>query len=115
MAFMLISISRLDKTGFSVLFNKGMCTIKDTSTKMIATIPNSNGLYKIAANKQTTQSQSANVVSGKMMISEAHRKRGHVSYGAIKHAVSKGFIQWLKKMSQCLHDLERSDWCNLLT
>jgi hypothetical protein len=21
-------------------------------------------------------------------------------------------IQWLKKMSQCLHDLERSDWCN---
>jgi hypothetical protein len=25
------------------------------------------------------------------------------------------FIQWLKKMSQCLHDLERSDWCNLLT
>jgi hypothetical protein len=24
-------------------------------------------------------------------------------------------VQWLKKMSQCLHDLERSDWCNLLT
>jgi hypothetical protein len=24
-------------------------------------------------------------------------------------------LQWLKKMSQCLHDLERSDWCNLLT
>jgi hypothetical protein len=32
------------------------------------------------------------VVSGKMTISEAHRKLGHVSYGAIKHAVSKGFI-----------------------
>jgi GAG-pre-integrase domain len=92
MAFTLISISRLDKAGFSVLFNKGMCTIKDTSNKMIATIPNSNGLYKIAANKQTTQSQSANVVSGKMTISEAHRKLGHVLYGAIKHAVSKGFI-----------------------
>ena len=24
-------------------------------------------------------------------------------------------VQWLKKMSQCLHDLERSDWCDLLT
>jgi hypothetical protein len=24
-------------------------------------------------------------------------------------------VQWLKKMSQCLHDLERSNWCNLLT
>jgi GAG-pre-integrase domain len=92
MAFTLISISQLDKAGFSVLFNKGMCTIKDTSNKTITTIPNSNGLYKITTNKQTTQSQSANVVSGKMMISEAHRKLGHVSYGAIKHAVSKGFI-----------------------
>ena len=24
-------------------------------------------------------------------------------------------IQWLKKMSQCLHDLETSDWCDPLT
>ena len=24
-------------------------------------------------------------------------------------------LQWLKKMSQCLHNLERSAWCNLLT
>ena len=24
-------------------------------------------------------------------------------------------VQWLKKMSQCLHDLERSDWCDPLT
>jgi GAG-pre-integrase domain len=59
---------------------------------MIATILNRNGLYKIAANKQATQNQSANVVSGKMTISRAHRKLRHVSYGAIKHAVSKGFI-----------------------
>ena len=27
MAFTLISISRLDKAGYSVLFSKGMCTI----------------------------------------------------------------------------------------
>ena len=24
-------------------------------------------------------------------------------------------VQWLKKMSQCLQDLERSDWCDPLT
>ena len=29
--------------------------------------------------------------------------------------VKKDLLQWLKKMSQCLHDLERSDWCDLLT
>ena len=27
----------------------------------------------------------------------------------------KSDVQWLKKMCQCLHDLERSAWCNLLT
>jgi hypothetical protein len=31
MAFTLISISKLDKAGFLVTFNKGMCTIKTTS------------------------------------------------------------------------------------
>ena len=72
MAFTLISISRLDKAGFSVTFSKGMCINRDTSGKTIATIPNSDGLYKIVVAKQS--SQSANVVSGKMSISEAHRK-----------------------------------------
>jgi hypothetical protein len=24
-------------------------------------------------------------------------------------------VQWLKKMSQCLHDFERSNWCELMT
>src|SRR5271155_70413 len=69
MAFTLISISRLDRAGFSVTFNKGMCIIRDKSGKSIATIPSSDGLYKIASAKQP--SQSANMVSGKMSISEA--------------------------------------------
>jgi hypothetical protein len=41
---------------------------------MIVMIPNSKGLYKIATTKQATEVQAANVVSGKMMISEAHKK-----------------------------------------
>jgi hypothetical protein len=90
MASTLISISRLNKAGFSVLFNKGMCTIKDTSARMIATISNSEGLYKIATTKQATEVQASNVVSGKM-ISKAHKKLGHILCGAI-HAISKGFI-----------------------
>jgi hypothetical protein len=59
---------------------------------MIATIPNSEGLYEIAATKQATEVQAANVVSGKMTISEAHKKLGHILCGAIKHTISKGFI-----------------------
>ena len=45
MAFTLISISRLDKAGYSVTFNIGMCTIKDKNGHIIATIPHSDGLY----------------------------------------------------------------------
>jgi GAG-pre-integrase domain len=92
MAFTLISISRLDKAGFSITFNKGMCTIRDRAAKTIATIPNSNGLYKIAAAKQSSKPNSANIVSGKLSISEVHKKLGHISPHAIKHAISSGFI-----------------------
>jgi hypothetical protein len=69
-----------------------MCIIRDTSGKMLATIPNSDGLYKIVAAKQPSQVHSANVASKNMTISEAHNKLGHISHEAIKHAVSKGLI-----------------------
>ena len=34
----------------------------------------------------------AAVASGNMSISEAHRKLGHLAYGAVTHAISKGYI-----------------------
>ena len=92
MAFTLISISKLNKAGFSIMFNKGMCTIRNHSRKAIATIPSSDGLDKIAAARRLNQTQTANVVSGKMLISKAHRKLGHVSCHAIKHAILNGLI-----------------------
>ena len=90
MAFTLISISRLDRAGYSVTFNKGMCTIRNPQNSRIATIPHSNGLYKIVVTKQSTRSDSANAATGKMLISDAHKKLGHISCLAIKHAVKKG-------------------------
>ena len=50
-AFTLILISRLDKAGFAVNFKKGMCSINNPKGKTVATIPHSDGLYKIAARK----------------------------------------------------------------
>ena len=67
MAFTLISISRLDKAGYSVTFNKGMCTIRNPNAKTIATIPHSNGLYKLVGN-QSKGPETANAASGKMSI-----------------------------------------------
>ena len=48
MAFTLIAISKLDKARYKVVFYKSTCTIIDLKGKTIATIPHSEGLYRIS-------------------------------------------------------------------
>ena len=91
MAFTLISISRLDKASYQVTFKKGMCTIFILKGQVIAMIPHSDGLYGIIG-KHDKDGGVAAVASGKMSISKAHRKLGHLAYGAVTHAISKGYI-----------------------
>lgn len=92
MAFTLITISRLDKAGYKVVFDKGMCKIIDQKGRTIAIIPHSDGLYRVTSAKTTPVKSYAATASEKMSISEAHRKFGHVSCQAISHAVAKGYI-----------------------
>ena len=42
--------------------------------------------------RSSKQGQTANAVSGKMSISKAHRKLGHIAHSAIKHAIANGLI-----------------------
>ena len=92
MAFTLLSISRLDKAGFSVTFKKGMCTIRNSKRKMITTIPHSDGLYKLMAGKSSNKSSTANAASAKISISKAHRKLGHIAHLAIGHVITNELI-----------------------
>ena len=55
------------------------------------TIPLSDGLYRIIGKHDKDRGVAA-VASGKMLISKAHRKLGHLAYGAVTHAISKGYI-----------------------
>ena len=110
MAFTLISISKLDKAGYSVTFSKGICTIQDPKCKMIATIPHSDGLYKITAQGPLKEGQTANIVSEKMSISEAHREIGHVAHSAIKHAIANGLITGIN-----LDMTSKLDFCEACT
>ena len=91
MAFTLILISRLDKAGYQVTFKKGMCTIFNPKGQVIVTIPHSDGLYRIIG-KHDKDGGMVAVASGKMSISKAHRTLGHLTYGAVTHAISKGYI-----------------------
>ena len=107
LAFTLISISRLDKAGYLVAFNKGMCTIKNPKGQTIATIPHSNGLYKTCTPKQTNGKDHANTASAKMTISKAHQKLGHISHTAIKNGVNKGYITGIE-----LDNESKPEFCN---
>ena len=78
MAFTLILISKMDKAGYQVTFKKGMCTIFSPKGQIIAMIPHSDGLYRIIG-KHDKEGGMAAVASGKMLISEAHRKLGHLA------------------------------------
>ena len=68
-----------------------MCTIFNPKGQVIAMILHSDGLYRIIG-KHDKDGGVAAVASGKMLISKAHRKLGHLAYGAVTHAISKGYI-----------------------
>jgi GAG-pre-integrase domain len=109
MAFTLISISRLDKAGFTIMFNKGMCTIKNPKAQTVATIPHIDGLYKLVV-KHPNKVKTMNTASGKIPINEAHRKLGHIVHSAVKHAISKGFITGIE-----LDNDLKPDFCEACT
>jgi len=83
-----------------------MCTIINLKGKTIATIPNLEGLYRISNAKLDENGGYAAAASGKMSISEAHRKLGHISYTAVSHAISKGFITGI-----ALNASSKPDFC----
>jgi hypothetical protein len=89
LAFTLILVRRLDTAGYTVTFSKGMCQITNKNARTLATIPHSDGLYRITTSKEVKY---ANISSSKISINDAHRKLGHISCEAIKHATSKGYI-----------------------
>ena len=91
MAFMLVSISRFNHANCSVSFSKGMCMIKDPAGHTMVKIPWSNELCWLDQLGSTSLDY-ANIASGKMSISKAHCKLGHIAHAAIKYVVSNGFI-----------------------
>jgi len=66
MAFTLISISKLDKAKFKVVFHNRMCTVNDPKGKKIAIIPHSDGLFRIENPKPGEMNNYAAIASGKI-------------------------------------------------
>jgi hypothetical protein len=68
MAFTLISIGCLAEANGSVIFCKGMCTIKNPKGHIMGTIPHTNGLYCLFDLGAKSNSDHTNVAAGKMSI-----------------------------------------------
>jgi hypothetical protein len=60
-----------------------MCTIWNAEGHIMATIPQANGLYCLVNSNKPNCMELVNVVAGKMSISEAHFKLGHISHDVI--------------------------------
>ena len=58
----------------------------------MATLPLSNGLYRLATRSSTSSSAHVNTASAKMTIQEAHLKFSHIAHDAIKYTIAKGLI-----------------------
>jgi transposase InsO family protein len=91
MAFTLISTNRIASAGFAVLFEDRLCKIlsPEPNRKVIATIPQTDGLYSLAARSQPI----ANVAAVKRTVYDLHKALGHVSQTAVAHAVKDGLVE----------------------
>jgi hypothetical protein len=98
MAFTLISIGCLDQANCSVTIKREMCTIWNSDGCIMGTIPRANGLYCLINAGKGSPTDHANDAAGKMSISEAHHKLGHILHSAIRNAISTGQITGIELM-----------------
>ena len=93
MAFTLISVSCVDRAGFSLLIRGGICEIKTTASNIIGRIPQVRGLYRISDNKSPSRPlHTANVADKQISINELHQRMGHVNHEDLRRMVEKGMI-----------------------
>jgi hypothetical protein len=81
MAFTLISVSCVDRAGFSLSIKGGICEIRTATSKIIGRIPQIRGLYRISdTNSPTCPTHTANIAEKQISINELHRRMGHVNH-----------------------------------
>jgi len=106
MALTLISTNWIAAAGYAVHFENKHCNILTPvpGWKLIASIPQVNGLYAIPAQAE----ESANMA--KLTVCELHRMLGHVAQGAVLHAVKTGLIEGVE-----LNSTSAPEFCEACT
>ena len=93
MAFTLISVSCVDRAGFSLFIKGGICEIRSAASKIISRIPQVRGLYCISDTKVSSHpTHTANVTIKQISINELHRRMGHINHEDLRRMAEKGMI-----------------------
>jgi hypothetical protein len=96
MAFTLISVSCVDRAGFSLVIGGGFCEIKSSKGTPIGRIPQIRGLYRVLDSSTSHKlNHTANVAVKQMSIDELHKRMGHVNHDDLRRMVEKGMVTGL--------------------
>jgi hypothetical protein len=93
MAFTLMSVSCIDRAGFSLFIKGGTCVIQSLKSNIIGHIPQVRGLYHV--NDSPTSSQHTHITSTtvkQILISELHQQMGHVNHEDLQCMVENGMV-----------------------
>jgi hypothetical protein len=95
MAFTLISVSCVDRAGFSLFIKGGICEIRTSASKVIGLIPQTRGLYRISDSRTRMSyppTHTASVADKQISINELHRRMGHVNHEDLHRMIEKGMV-----------------------
>jgi hypothetical protein len=93
MAFTLMSVSCVDKAGFSLYIKGGGCIIRSANSNIIGRIPLVRGLNRVGGVFNPLPTPVANLASKLMSISELHRKMGHINHDDLRRMVKEGMVK----------------------
>ncbi|TFY77317.1 hypothetical protein EWM64_g6694, partial [Hericium alpestre] len=97
-AFMLISISQIDHSGFSTIFRDGSCQLRSPAGELIARIPRVDNLYKFECPADARAALALISVAPPesalltLPAADLHRRLGHMSLDAAKRLICHGAI-----------------------
>jgi hypothetical protein len=90
--YTLMSVGCLDDKGFLLTFAGGKCTIRGLDSMLVSEVPkNSNGLYKVAHEKDE-----ANAATEVLTLDQFHCRMGHISLEVAWKLVDKGFVTGMR-------------------
>jgi hypothetical protein len=92
MAFTLMSMSCVDRAGFSLFIKGGACIICSPKSNIIGRIPEVRGLYRVSDSLVLPHAHVASAAVKEISITELHQQMGHVNHEDLRRMVENGMV-----------------------